>query len=169
MHCCAEGLALHCLSSLWKWDHQKSNAYLCLTFGWEWSGHGQTSRTGSGAYGKLWWNPNHTSHPMLRRYGSPSREAGYDWPVYLEERDTICSSITDKWGHMVYLGQTNLACYLTLRQLWETKVNCMYIPLKCSSAANCQVSLPQFSHSLLTFHFLAVYKIAMYQHKLFLA
>ena len=83
--------------SVWKWDHQKSNAYLCLTFGWEWSGHGQTSQTGSSAYGKLWRNPNHTSCPMLRRYGSPSREAGYDWPVYLEERDTICSRIKYHW------------------------------------------------------------------------
>ena len=38
------------------WATQKSNAYFCLNFGWEWSGHGRTSPTGSGAYAKL--DPN---------------------------------------------------------------------------------------------------------------
>ena len=29
---------------------QKLNILLCPNFGWEWSGHGRTSQTGSGAY-----------------------------------------------------------------------------------------------------------------------
>ena len=38
-------------SSVWEQDHTKVK--LCLNFGWEWSGHGRTSRTGSGAYALL--------------------------------------------------------------------------------------------------------------------
>ena len=33
-------------NSVWEWDHTKGK---CLKFGWKWSGHGWTSRTGSGA------------------------------------------------------------------------------------------------------------------------
>ena len=35
---------------VWERDRTKVERKLCLNFGWEWSGHGRTSRTGSGAY-----------------------------------------------------------------------------------------------------------------------
>ena len=35
--------------------HKSRTHNLCLNFGWKWSGHGRTSRTGSGAYGTSLW------------------------------------------------------------------------------------------------------------------
>ena len=132
-------------TTIWKRDHTKVKRKLCLNFGWKWSGHSQTSRTGSGAYEMQGFFNLIYLTVYLRPRNLPMKAAPY---TELPEIHLLHQSILTTYYHTDTMLNSSLDvlhilwCRLVCRN--SVELNFVKTGLKCKLGVNPQ----SFSHEL---------------------